>query len=311
MSSQERAKRPGRAAFGFALIALVCAGFAAFLMSRLLEARGFKQEKRIRVVVAKRPIPAAERLSEDALRVVEYPESSVPPGAFSEVAHLFKDGKLPSAATGILPGEPIVQARLTDPNHGTAMAGLVQTGMRAVAVKVDNAIARAGLLYPGARVDVLGTVRDPMTHVSSSRLVVNNVRVLSVEAQTDVETYTKRTQDPNSPQTSSTAANSSQEAVVTIEVTPDQSELVILAEREGKVDLALRNATDAVPAETPGVTGAAFTADRKIQLEKTRDGLDAEGERGARKARRSSHVLGGRERTDEREKGIETYNAGK
>src|SRR5688572_4484339 len=118
-SAQERAKRPGRAAFGFALIALVCAGFAAFLMSRLLEARGFKQERRLPVVVAKRPIPAAERLSEDALRVVEYPESSIPMGTFGAVQELFKDGKMPVAGTGILAGEPIVRGRLADPNHGT------------------------------------------------------------------------------------------------------------------------------------------------------------------------------------------------
>jgi pilus assembly protein CpaB len=312
-SNQERAKRPGRAAFGFALIALVCAGFAAFLMSRLLEARGFQQEKRVKVVVASRPIPAAEKLTEDALRVVEYPESSVPPGSFGEVAALLKDGQMPTAGTGILPGEPIVLGRLADPKHGTAMAALVTPGMRAVAVKVDNSIARAGLLYPGARVDVLGTVRDPTTHISSSRLVVNNVRVLSVESQTDIETYQKRTQDPNQPQ-SSTSAQSQHDAVVTIEVSPDQSELVILAEREGKVDLALRNATDAVPADTPGVTAAAFSAANK-KLAETRDGegADEERERAPRKARRGSG-----KRIDVRspeasaaagDKPIETYNA--
>jgi Flp pilus assembly protein CpaB len=196
------------------------------------------------------------------------------------------------------------------------MAALVAPGMRAVAVKVDNAIARAGLLYPGARVDVLGTVRDPTSHETSSRLVVNNVRVLSVESQTDVETYTRRTQDPNAPQ-SSTQAQSAHDAVVTIEVSPEQSELVVLAEREGKVDLALRNASDVVPAETTGVTGAAFTANAKIQA--TRDGLNkeaaAEEKNAARKARRDRSSRRTEVRTIEPaaesrgDKPIETYNA--
>ena len=101
--------------------------------------------------------------------------------------------------------------------------------------------------------------------------------------------------------------------MVTIEVSPEQSELVILAEREGKVDLALRNATDVEPADTPGVTGAAFTANAKIH--KIRDGEGENEEREApRKARRDRTSRRVEARTepaaeDRSGKPIETYNA--
>jgi pilus assembly protein CpaB len=298
--------RPGSAklgVYGFGIVALVCAGSAAYLVSRLVEARGMKQEQRLPVVVTTRDISAGETITREALRVASYPESNVPAGAVKDLESLFKSDKAPIAATGLLAGEPLMAVRLADPALGTAIAARVQPGFRAVAVKVDNSVARAGLLYPGARVDVVGTVRVNKTYESYTRISVENVKVLSVESRTDVETYQpKRVEGDGREQT----ASERQDTVVTIELTPRQAEMVKLAEREGKVDLALRNASDTAEAQTTGIsptklaqTGAQSAA--------------APSEPGKRSVRRAEikRVAGSREESVkvERQPEIETYRA--
>ena len=302
MDATESNRRLARAgAIGFAVIAILCAGFAAFLASRIMQARGLEQERKLPVVVTTRAIGAAEPIPRDALKLASWPESNLPPGALSSIEGLYKDGRAPVAAAGIQAGEPIVRARLADPARGTAMAALVQPGYRAVAVKVDNAIARAGLLYPGASVDVVGTVRDSKTFVVSSRILVENVRVLSVEARTDVETYRPKAAAENG---SSATSQERQDAVVTIEVTPEQSELVVLAEREGKVDLPLRNASDVAPVKTSGVTPSRLAAVGAAASAAHASSAATAEQREARRLRR---------RPDERARpqapGIETYRA--
>jgi pilus assembly protein CpaB len=239
-------------AMGFAILALTCAAFAAFVLSRMIVARGLDQEKKLPVVVTTRAISAGEPVTREALRVAVFVESNVPLGAIQDIEALFKDGKTKVAATGITAGEPLIASRLADAALGTAMAVRITSGYRGVAVKVDNSVARAGLLYPGARVDVVGTIRNSRSFVTSSRVTIENVRVLSVESRLDVETYKPAGTENNGPG----SQKSESDTVVTIEVTPEQAELVVLAEHEGKLDLMLRNATDSTPVATPGATPA-------------------------------------------------------
>jgi Flp pilus assembly protein CpaB len=134
----------------------------------------------------------------------------------------------------------------------------VREGYRAVAVKVDDAVGRAHLVYPGASVDVIATIRDPQGRGPSTRIAVSDVRVLAVEADTDVQTRTGRQRDPGLGEN----ANKQQlnNTIVTLEVTPEDAEIVSLAEREGRIDLALRNGSDRKPVETKGAIPLMFSA---------------------------------------------------
>jgi pilus assembly protein CpaB len=261
MDATERNRRLAKGgAVGFAVIAVVCAGFAAYMTGRIMHARGLEQERKVPVVVAIAQIASAEPLHRELLKVAQWPESNVPPGAVSDLDSLFAGGKTPVAATGIQAGEPVVRARLADPSRGTAMAALVQPGYRGVAVKIDNAVARAGLLYPGAHVDLVSTIRNSQAFVVSTRVAVENLRVLSVEAHTDVESYRPRSSAEGGGGSGGQNNSERADAVVTVEVTPEQAELVILAAREGKVDLALRNGADVATVSTLGVTPAQLAA---------------------------------------------------
>jgi pilus assembly protein CpaB len=245
--SNEVRRRKGIGSVSYALMAILCAGFAAFLLVTVLKAQGYKQEKKTDVLVAVHSISAGSPLAKEDVRVVSVNEKIVPADAVTSLAALFpEEEEPPLAASGIIQGEFILKGRLADARKGTAMAGRVREGYRAFAVTVDKAIARSRLVFPGARVDVVGTFRE--SQISMSRLLVENARVLSLESQIDVETA--RATDT----TDREGQNRVNDTVVTIEVTPPQAEIVALAAREGTIDLVLRNANDVVPAETPGVT---------------------------------------------------------
>lgn len=255
MTNHEPRSRTARlGGLGFGGVALGCAALSAYLVGRILSAHGYANERVRPVVVAKHALSAAQPLTLDALHVVSWPESTVPAGAFRATKEVFAAYPAPIPTTGILAGEPVLPARLAGPTQGTGLAALVRPGFRAVAVKTDDAVGRAGLVYPGAHVDVLATIRDPEGRGPSTRIAVENCLVLAVEADTDVATRPLR-------KGGDTLTSSSQTGtVVTVEVSPADAEVVSLAGREGIVDLALRNGSDTGSAATRGATPHHFSA---------------------------------------------------
>ena len=242
MSTSPRTRATQLGAIGFAAVALGCAAFAAFLVSRLISARGYTGDRVRPVVVARHPLPAAQPIKPEDLDVMNWPEKHVPDGVVADPKQLFESGKPLIPTTAILEGEPIVPSRLANPRTGTGLAALVRDGYRAVAVKVDDTVGRAGLVYPGALVDVVGTFRN-QDHVAVATMAVSAVRVLAVEDETDVATRRPRVASDQP----DTTRNSFYGTVVTLEVAPDEAEIVSLIAREGKVDLALRNGSDDKP----------------------------------------------------------------
>jgi pilus assembly protein CpaB len=244
-------------AVAFLAVGLLCAAFAAFLIKNMISARGYTGDRVRPVVVAKHALPAAVAITPDDVDVMNWPEKHVPDGVVADPTQLFAPGKPLIPTTAILEGEPIVPSRLASQQQGTGLAALVRDGYRAVAVKVDDSVGRSGLVYPGATVDVLATIRD-QDHGPSTRIAVSGAKVLAVEDQTDVATRRpKKTADDAQ---SDISKGSFYGTVVTLEVTPDDAEIVSLASREGKVDLALRNGTDKKPAETKGAIPLYFSA---------------------------------------------------
>src|SRR5262249_33546701 len=108
-------------------------------------------------------------------------------------------------------------ARLANPQKGTALAALVRDGYRAIAVKVDDTVGRAGLVYPGALVDVVGTFKN-QDHIAVATMAVSGVKVLAVEDETDVATRRPRTAADGS----DLSKNSFYGTVVTLEVAPEE-----------------------------------------------------------------------------------------
>jgi pilus assembly protein CpaB len=165
-------------------------------------------------------------------KVVQWPKTSVPAGAFSSPEQVI--GK--TNRVKILANEPILESRLAGEGAGLTMR--LEAGKRAMAVKVDEIIGVSGFIVPDDRVDVIVTTTPPGSQNQDdkiSKIVLQNKRVLSVAQSVE--------QKDGKPQVARS---------ITMEVSPEESEKLSLASQEGQIVLALRGTGDDVDAKTTG-----------------------------------------------------------
>lgn len=196
--------------------------------ARMADARQQASRDLTTVVVAQSEIGFGKRVDAEQIKTVDWPANAVPPGAFREPAQVI--GKL--SKYHILPGEPLLEARIADPDKSPLLAGLIEANKRAVSVRVDDIVGVAGFLLPGSRVDVLASKRlDNDSY--ETRTLLHDLKVLAVD------------------QTAAATGEDKPVVVraVTLEADPAQAEKLVQATREGSVQLALRNPDDrSVPA---------------------------------------------------------------
>jgi pilus assembly protein CpaB len=233
----------------FMIIALGSGLSAAWLVTRYVARHSQRTEAvaLTRVVVANADLPIATQLKPEMVHVVDWPESSHPQGAFTDVAAL--DGRVTSMA--MVAGEPLVEGRLAPKGSGAGMGALIPANSRAMTVHVNDVIGVSGFIHPGDLVDVITTMQTPATKHPGvpaerlqqdeyrSKIVLQNIRVLAVGEQL-------ATQAPDRKPENATA--------VTLLVNPEQSERLALASTQGKLQLTMRSPLDNGEQETPGVS---------------------------------------------------------
>ena len=234
-------------AITFTVLAVIFTGLTALLLAQFMGSGPASGELTQPVLVAKRTIPAAQRINAEDLRIIDWPASAVPEGAFNAVEELLGP-KARVPVNTIFAGEPVLKQRLAAPELGTGMASLVPPDRRAFPVPVDRWVPDARLVYPGAFVDVLTTLRIPGERRSNTKLVLQQIRVLAVDGAVDAAELSALQQDKNK------RSRGTRRSVVTLLVRPDQAEVLALASREGKLDLVLRRAGDQDEVETLGLT---------------------------------------------------------
>ena len=187
------------------------------------------------VVTAAKDLEIGARITPADLRLEAWPSSLLPEGSYLALEEVVDRTPLST----ILAGEPILERRLAPPGSGVGLATKVPEGMRALSVRVDDVIGVAGFVLPEARVDLLITGLPTRTPEAGqmTKTILGNIRVLSAGEQLAPDATGK-------PQKA---------AVVTLLLTPQQAELVTLAQAHGRIQLVLRNAKDEEVAETKGV----------------------------------------------------------
>ena len=187
------------------------------------------------VVVAAADLDLGAELRAEDLRVIQWPADAVPGGAFNSPDQLVKRGLIRPVAQN----EPFLPAQLAPTEAGAGLPPVIPEGFRALSVRVNDVVGVAGYVLPGTRVDVITTINptNQPTDVSS-KVILTNVTVLA--AGTKIETGEK----DNKPV---------QVSVVTLMVTPEESERLTLASTEGKIQLALRNPMDKTAPATTGI----------------------------------------------------------
>lgn len=156
--------------------------------------------------------------------------------------------------SAIFQGEPIMSNRLAARGAGAGMASTIPTGMRAVAVRVNDIAGVAGFVTPGMRVDVLVNGMPPGSNSNSNqgtlaRTIMQNIQVLSAGQNIQKDAEGKPVQVP----------------VVNLLVTPSQAEELSLASNEARIQLVLRNPLDTEITKTSGSAMAALYTGRKAE----------------------------------------------
>jgi pilus assembly protein CpaB len=129
----------------------------------------------------------------------------------------------------VLAGEPIRIAKLVRSDRGF-LAAVLPAGMRAVAVRVNAASTAGGFILPEDRVDIL-LVQQKDGADAVAQTILTNVRVLAID---------QNVEQSNEQKGAMVAQNTA-----TLELTPEQSELIVQAQQVGSISLALRPLVEA------------------------------------------------------------------
>lgn len=175
------------------------------------------------VVVASQPLRFGHQLAPQVLREVAWPEGAVPNGTFTSIADLLAPGKR-IVLYSIEPNEPILAAKITGPGQKGTLSAILQEGMKAITVRVNDVEGVAGFVLPGDHVDVLMT-RNSDKNTTSTDLVLQNIRVLAVDQIAD-----------------NAADKPTVVRAVTLEVDTGAAQRLSLAATAGALSLALRKA---------------------------------------------------------------------
>jgi pilus assembly protein CpaB len=225
------------------LLVALLAGVASVVMaSRWMQAQAKGGD---RIAVATVDIEIGARLTPDMLRLVEWPPSSVPPGAFTDVGPLADR----VVKTGVSRGEPMIEAKLAPPGSKGGLSAVVADGKRAMTVRVNDVVGVAGFALPGNYVDIMVSTqnersRTPDKDNAISKIVLERILVLAVAQESD--------RDATKPKVVN---------AVTLEVTPTQAESLDLARSVGSLSLVLRNQTDPKLGGTDGATKSSLLRD--------------------------------------------------
>ena len=148
----------------------------------------------------------------------------------------------------VLKGEPILASRLSEASKGSGMAPLVPKDMRAFPVRLPRWVAASKMLYPGAVVDVLTTVKLDGFRLTS-KMVLQRVKVVAVNGAVDGVEFARPTDKKKAK-----LNTRNRSSVVTLLLTPKQAEEMAVAVRAGKIDLVLRGGSDESVVDTVGAT---------------------------------------------------------
>jgi pilus assembly protein CpaB len=247
---------------GLQLVLAVSLGLVAALLTYLWLGRESKPvappSPPVNVIIAGRDIAARTLLSPDMLAVRSVPPSHAPQGSISTAAEL-------SGAVTISPiakGQPVTRQTVAARGVELGLAFGVPPFYRAVTVALDPVSAVAGFVKPGDHVDVLATF-DAGTNQSVARTVLQDVTVLATGAQV---LPSHQQQDQGIGTSGGAAAPAETPAArpqdipnATLAVAPLDAEKLIIAATRGKLQLALRPASDDSRMNVPALSSSAVT----------------------------------------------------
>jgi pilus assembly protein CpaB len=214
------------------------------------------------VVAAKIDIPARTKISTDMVEIRQVPLDSRSELAYTDLSEVVgRVSRYPIATSEHVLSTKVVTLE-SAAETGGSLSYIIPEGRRGISIGVSEVVSSGGLVLPGDYVDIIGVFdvdfRDGDGEKTEekyfARIILQNVEVLAV-AQTVVDTPpeagTTTGADGEAAATGTTAADGQRvrnteaapdpkAATVTLSVTPQEAQLLFLAEENGVLRLAVR-----------------------------------------------------------------------
>lgn len=218
------------------IVAAVAAGFVAtFAIHRYVSLKTRVPVAATRqVIIAGADISPGTALSGQTVKAVTWPQEVIPPRSASSMREI--EGRV--VKLPIPQGNPILLSMLAPEGTAGGLSGILDDGKRALTVRVDEVAGVAGFIHPGDHVDVLVDLPLKETNEHFSKTILHDISVL-----TTGQIWEQK--GDNKPVVVNT---------VTLELTPEEAEVLNLASNEGKIRMSLRNRNNKTIVQTPGVT---------------------------------------------------------
>jgi pilus assembly protein CpaB len=185
------------------------------------------------VLVASRDVLMGEKLLPGSMEWQPWPEKSVTDTMITRKEDPDAQQKYETARArlAIFQGEPIMDKKVVLPTDTGFMAAILPKGMRAIAVRVSEESGAGGFILPNDRVDVVLTRKidddSGSAKVVTSETILSNVKVLAID-----QAFRREGEGEQVIVAKKTA---------TLELNPQQSEVVSMAESLGQLSLVLRS----------------------------------------------------------------------
>ena len=239
-----KVKRMNRARIVVLSIALGAGGIAAYLASGAGEKAApapVAQLPTVDILVAKSDIGLGQSVKPDDLQWQAWPQATS--GNFinrAGKADAVKEFTGSIARSPFIAGEPIREQKLVRADGSGFMAAILPAGYRAISTEISPETGAGGFILPNDRVDVLLTKKDKNpdgkgADVAVSEIILSNIRVLAID------------QAPKEKEGSSALVG----RTATLELKPDQTEMLARSRQSGTLSLALRSIADIKKVEKP------------------------------------------------------------
>lgn len=244
------------------VLIVLAGGFLIAVMVALIVQSSLSGQKkpdldldRIQILVAAKNLKVGHEVQTGDLMWQDWSKSMIFAGA------IIRDGQQSAteAAKGklirpIAEGEPVHMTLIVEDDRGDFLSANITKGMRAVGVSVKSHVLADRLIRPGDFVDVMMTYRVRINSRSNpeaqsivnryaSETVIENIRILAID------TNDTKAVDEEEEGSSKSKKRAAKNATVTLEVSPEDAEKLMLATKMGDLGLALRSIGDQAPAQ--------------------------------------------------------------
>ena len=232
-----------------ACVALLVASLRADTGSSARESRSLPSE--VEIYVAATDLAEMTVVEQESFELKTVSRVEMPSGAYTNPVNFL--GQV--LAMPIVKGQPFTSSVIVAEGPGKHIAGTLAKGMRAVSVSLPHHSAMDGILYPGAVVDVLVSLKLPLAdrkgEVMSSTLFqsiqVVGIGDLTVASSEEDDRLKARNVDRR------------RNRIITLRVNAEQAVVLQLAREHGTVSLALRSPLDSDRVESSGILLSEFS----------------------------------------------------